>query len=279
MANSSREVIFNCLKLLLRPIINFCLKKNLKIQDLVEAAKIAYVDVSAESMEKEGVDINFSRISVMTGMQRREVRRLYTENPIIKKDTNLLHRVLNQWSQDPKFTTKNKKPRVLELEGMTSEFVELVQSVSTDLNPYTVLFELERIGAVEKEGTKVKMVSDVYIPEGVAEKFELLSTDSNNLICSVNENIFEDINPKNLHVTTFYDNISPDKINEIKNWFLQQGVKFHEEAREYLSKYDLDLNPALKDAVTDPKSKINEKEGFKAVVTTFSRIEGFQKRE
>lgn len=270
MTNNARELIFNCLKLLLKPVIRFCLKKNLKIQDLVEAIKVAFVEVSADDMEKEGVEINFSRISVMSGMQRREVRRLYTENPKIKKDTNLLHRVLNQWGIDPKFCGKNKKARTLELEGMSSEFIELVLSVSKDLNPYTVLFELERIGAIKRDGSKVKMISDVYIPENLLDKYELLSTDSDNLISSVNENIFEDLGQKNLHITTFYDNIRADKVEEIKSWFLNKGTQFHEEARNYLAQFDLDINPLKGSGLKD---KQNDGEGIKAVVTTFSRIE------
>lgn len=263
MSQSARQNLFLCLKLLLKPIAKFSLKRSLRIQELLEAAKVAFVEAAAEEMERDGLEINFSRISVMTGLQRREVRRLYTDNPNLKQDSNFLHRVLNQWSQDPKFLMKNKRPRTLELDGVNSEFVELVSSVSKDLNPYTVLFELERTGSVKKDGNKIKLVSDVFVPKDIEDKFTLLGEDTNTLIEGVSENIFDDIVPKNLHVTTYYDNICMDKVTEIKNWFLDKGEKFHDEARKFLSKYDKDLNPALDE----------QKGGVKASITTFSKIE------
>lgn len=42
------------------------------------------------------------------------------------------------------------------------------RSVSKDLNPYTVLFELERIGAVERLSMQARLCAQVATPRGDA---------------------------------------------------------------------------------------------------------------
>ena len=200
----------------------------------------------------------------MTGVHRVDVRRLHTLKSAPKKSKNIIHSIIEQWQHNPQFTSKSGKPRVLSFQSGEGEFTELVHSVSVDLNPYTVLFELERGKSIERTHRGIKFTDPVFKPQGdVREKCHLMAQDTEHLLLAVNENIFEKPKKPNYHILTEYDNIVEDAVPEIREWFLVQGSMFHDRARKFLSRFDKDLNPSLK----------KKKGGVRAVLGGFSRVE------
>ena len=247
----------------------------MRLQELLELLKAAYVDVARQELSSQGENSNISRISVMTGVHRRDVTRLVEENPQIKRSTNVISRVLNLWQHDSRFTTKTREPRVLSFEGKENDFVLLVSLVSNDLNPYTVLFELERTGAVEKSERGLRLLSKIAVPEGdVEEGFELLGSDEDDLFKGVSENILSPQEIPNLHLKTEYDNIPLDNIAEIRDWFLREGSLFHERARAYLAKFDRDFQTVISRGTGGNKISGGKVEGrARVALGTFSLTE------
>jgi len=234
-----------------------------KIQDLEEAIKQVYLDLAATSLEAENESVNVSKLSVMTGIHRRDVDRLFKRTDETRYGSDLLTRVIGQWQGDRRFSSKGR-PRSLNVEGKDSEFVDLVNSVSKNLNPYTILAELERSGVVERIGSKIKLISrSLQISGDEIEAFSLVAKDSEDLILAVEANVKESNSLKNLHIHTEYDNISEESLATIRHWFLERGKIFHQEARDFLSSHDLDLNPDLK----------GEKGGYRAAICAFSFTE------
>ena len=173
-------------------------------------------------------------------------------------------RVVGRWRTDHAFITKGKKPRVLSFGKEDSEFNDLVNRISKDLNPATVLFELERVRAVEKTTKGLKLKIESYVPKGnVEDGFRILAQDSEDLIGSVEENVLEINEIPNLHARTEYDSIRPEHIPEIRRWLIREGHLLHQRARNFISQYDQDINP-------DPKF---EGEGQKVVFGTFSKMD------
>src|SRR5262245_45968871 len=133
-----------CLVSLLKPLVRFLLRRGVRLQEAAELLKAAYIDVAREELTRSAQSPNISRVAVMTGVHRKDVTRLLSENRELKSSSNLVARVLNLWQHDARFTTKAGEPRTLSYEGKENDLVTLVSAVSQDLNPYTVLFELER---------------------------------------------------------------------------------------------------------------------------------------
>ena len=148
-----RKLLLEGLKQLLRPVARFCLNRSIKIQDAGEMLKYAFLEIAKEELQRDAKLVSNSRLSVMTGLHRRDVVRLLLDGVEISESAPLLLRVIGQWQQDSRFADKKGHPKSLSIEGKKSEFVDLVQSISKDLNPYTVLFELERVGAVRRVDT------------------------------------------------------------------------------------------------------------------------------
>ena len=154
MKAPTEKVVQYALGKVLRPLIRFCLRRSIKIQDVVSVIKREFVSVAREELEAKQLEESVSKISVMTGLQRADVSRVVKqkeEDPAGK--ASVIGKVISQWRHDKRFTTKNGEPRELICKGKTSEFAQLVQSVSKYINPYTVFFELERLGYIEQPHT------------------------------------------------------------------------------------------------------------------------------
>ena len=154
------------LGLILKPIVRFCLKRSVKFQEFSEIARHVFVQSAADEITSDGHEVNVSRISVATGMQRRDVTRIWKSQPEIKEPQTVLRSVVGQWRSDKRFCDKSGQPKPLSFKGKESQFSELVKSVSQDVNVYTVLFELERIEAVSKRAESLVLLADTVVPKG-----------------------------------------------------------------------------------------------------------------
>ena len=258
MKKDLRNILLECLRHLLRPVVKFCLRRSLSIQDLVEMAKTVFIEIAVEELKKRNKKINTSKLSVMTGLRRREVDRFYKEKPVANDRTSIITKVIGKWSQNNKFSTKKGRARVLTYEGDNSQFSKLVRSISNDIKPGTVLSELERLAAIEKTSRGLKLIIDAYVPKNDPEEgYNLLAMDAEDLALAVEENIFDAPKIPNLHGTTEYDNIPSRHVPALKKWLLFEGSKFHQKVRAHIAKLD---------------KNTNSKGNFRVVFGSFSRI-------
>lgn len=139
---------------LLLPIGRLMLKGGLGIGDLIRAAKRAYVRAAIAYVTPVGLRVNASRVSVITGLTRKEVTSIVNEikgTPTTRrgeiKEQRAL-RVLRGWQLDPRFCDNKGEPARLPLRGDRRSFSALVREYGGDVTPNSVLQELERINAV-----------------------------------------------------------------------------------------------------------------------------------
>ena len=238
------QLLRTCLVLLLKPVAAFCLRHSVRLQDVVEALKEALVASARTELSKTGHKHTASRLSAMTGVYRSEVARLSRNSSSARQRAGIIVKVMGLWQTHADYLTKAGLPRVLECESEDSEFYSLVQSVSRDMNPKTILFELQRVGAVERTKQGAKLMLGSYEPRGDEQAiFQILSEDMEDLICAVEENAFDPSEVKNLHARTVYDRVRADRAKEIREWLLREGHALHAKARNLLSGCDQDICP------------------------------------
>lgn len=255
-----RDIFVRALFKLLLPVVEWCIKHGIKIQDFNDLAKRAFITVAKEELQREGQKYSRSRVSVMTGIQRRDIAKFESGDSSKAEPAHFLTKLIGQWLNDKSYHSKDGSPRILSIE----EFNNLVQSISSDLNPYTALFELERLKAVSKQEGNVRLIAEVFVPnEDIDSKLTFLAEDVSDLFSCVDTNTFESPELPHLHIRTDYDNISAEDLGVIKDWILDYGMKSHKEIRDFLSQFDKDLNPTL-----------HKKEGgVRVSVCTFSNVE------
>lgn len=258
MKKLTPEIKYSFLRMALVPIARFCLRHSLKLQDVQSVLKDVLVNESKILLENEAAEISDSKISLITGVHRKDVASLKSGAKADTPKADLMTKVLGQWQVDKEFST-NGRPRKLSCVGIESEFVNLVKKVNKEINPYTVLFELERAGLVEKNGSYVKTLTKEYIPAANAEEiFETYIADGSDLLSAVENNSINK-QEKFFHLRTQFDNIPKSSLPEINSWVFSEGEKFHKKVRSKLAKFDRDTS----------KSKVKDQETVRVAVTLF----------
>lgn len=246
MKPASRKTISQILRVLLKPLARFCINHGVRIQDLSDFIKGALLDAAVDELEQGGTKATVSRLAAITGMQRRDVEKFRDKEVELDDSRDLIRKVIGMWQSGTDFTTQAGAPRVLSYGTDDSEFADLARAVSKDLNSATILFELERLGIVEKTSRGVRLALDSYSPRGDAEAgFKVVAEDVHDLIHSAQDNLFTESVPPQLHVRTNYDKVRSEAIPEIKQWLLKEGHAFHARARDFISQFDQDINPVL----------------------------------
>jgi hypothetical protein len=140
----------------LSPIAQVLLQKQIGIGAFVLAVKLAYLCAAIRALPPRARP-NISRLSVVTGMTRKEVALLlrYRENavdvrpPSMSREQRAL-KVIRGWESDPIFRTRNGQPAQLDIRRGSPNFVALVRAYGGDVTPAAVLKELERTSAVTR---------------------------------------------------------------------------------------------------------------------------------
>jgi len=129
------------------------------IDELVRAAKRAYLRAAMDTVLPHDRRVNVSRLSVATGMTRKEVSALLNSSMGTQQGGNRRSgeqralRVLRGWLTDPRFQNRNGYPDVLSYRGPKKSFTFLVKLYGGDVTPKSVLRELERMNILRTTQT------------------------------------------------------------------------------------------------------------------------------
>ncbi len=157
MGESIKLTLLRAYQVLLGPLIRILLRQGISYAEFSEIAKAVYVEVALKDFKVAGRKATRTRVAVITGLTRKEVKRVIDEavkdryEP--KSKFSRLGRVLVGWHTDTDFTGPYGLP--LELQYETNNpgeltFAELVKRHSGDMSPRSILDELVRVGAVRE---------------------------------------------------------------------------------------------------------------------------------
>ncbi|MFV1982912.1 MAG: DUF6502 family protein [Thiohalomonadales bacterium] len=178
---------------MLNPIVRMLLHYEVSHSEFVELAKLAYVNVAFEFFSIEKRKKTNSRVSVITGLSRKEVVRLSSieigDEPVTKGPVNRARRVIGGWLSDTDFLDENDEPKILPLRGEVISFDELATRYSGGITARAILDELIRVSAVEKiDKEHVKLTHYGYLPND--DDVQMISVLSNHVGDHLNTTIF-----------------------------------------------------------------------------------------
>ena len=154
MQDTIQRQILNALLLFLRPIARALLRAGIGYREFAEISKSAFVDIATKDYGLRGRPTNISRVAVMTGLTRKEVRRLRDkasagEETLVLRSTPMSI-ILHRWFTDREFLQASGKPAVLRFDGPEPSFSHLVRKHGGDIPPGAMRTELKRINAVRE---------------------------------------------------------------------------------------------------------------------------------
>jgi len=139
--------------------------------DVSRLIKEIYIDVAARDFRLDGKRVTDSRLSLLTGLQRRDIRSLRAISEIADREEpggGYLPRVLARWQGDAAFCDSSGQPSTLPRIVASEEacFDSLVAAVSRDVHPRTILDELIRLGLVSFDPVSdtVALTANAFLP-------------------------------------------------------------------------------------------------------------------
>ena len=149
-----RQAAFSAFAVAVRPLVRILLRCGVTWKEVAELLKAVYVDVASVDYGKRGRPANASRVAILTGLSRRDVKRARDRLASTAPDAlapiakiNHASRVLTGWFQDRDFLDAKGKPRLLELAGERG-FEGLAKRYAQDIPSTALLKELKSVDAV-----------------------------------------------------------------------------------------------------------------------------------
>lgn len=175
MQDIIQQQILGAFLIVLRPIARILLRFGIGFREFSETAKTAFVDVASSDYGLRGRPTNISRVAVMTGLTRKEVRRLRDKidigEPTVNVKSTPLTEVLHRWYSESEFLDSSGHPAILPFNGDRASFANLVKRFGGDIPPGAMRTELKRVGAIEvSKSGNLKIVKRSVRPEGIHDR-------------------------------------------------------------------------------------------------------------
>jgi hypothetical protein len=209
---------------LLRPLVRLLVARGITFPAITDLLRELYVNVAEYDFALAGKEQTDSRVSLLTGIHRKEVRRLrgagapVSAVPAVVSRTS---RIIARWIADPAFTDPQGHPLPLPrtAEGNASSFETLVSGITRDVRPRAVLDEwLDRGLAFTDAQDQIVLAEAAYVPRGDGAEGPQLYYFGRNLhdhIAAAVANIVGD-RPRFLERAVHYDGLSKDLATKLE---------------------------------------------------------------
>ena len=239
---------------MLRPLVKLLLRYQISYTALTPIIKQLYVDVADKEFPIEGKKQTESRLSLLTGIHRKEIKRLradeFEENEV-PESVSLGGQMVAFWLSTRGYHKKgipNPIPRQSTKPEDVS-FETLVETVGhQDIRPRAVLDEWLRLGMVEiNEEDKVVLKEEAFIPQqDFDEKLFYWQRNLKDHLATASHNLSAENDEARLERSVYYGDLSQEAVNELHELYKKESMKvlkkMNEKALQLKSKKPGDLN-------------------------------------
>jgi len=238
---------------LMKPVVRLLLQHNIPFGTFAELIKHTYVQVARETLTLPGKKLSDSRVSVVTGIPRKDIKR-YAQSPDrddkeIFREHNRAARVLTGWIQDRDYNDAERRPLDLpmEAEGEGPSFTSLVQKYSGGIPPRAILDECMRIEAVRKmEDKTLRLVSFGYLPSrDELDQIQVLSREVADFLDCIDHNLRSELEESYLQLSVRCDNLPEECLDKLRREGGDRGRQFLQDMAGSISRYDRDQNDTV----------------------------------
>ncbi len=245
MHDKSKNVVLLALLKALRPVARFLMKSGIGYREFSEIGKSAFVDVATSDYGLRGRPTNISRVAVMTGLTRKEVRRLRDKissgNQVDMARVIPPAEILSRWHSDSDYLDSAGRPLTLDFGGATPSFAGLVKKYGGDIPPGAMRTELKRVGAVtDDDSGRLTVQMKFFRPFDLDEQMaRALSQAMYGLALNIDHNIAErDRGETWVERTAFSARIRNGDNSRVRRISQDRAIEFVESVSDLFSAYE-----------------------------------------
>jgi hypothetical protein len=243
MNNNIQTRVLRAIYSTLRPITRLLIRFGITYSQFAEVAKIAFVVEASQEKDTVGRLLNASRISVKTGISRKEVRRIRElrlrsgRSNVWVDGSAVPAQLLHLWYTDTTYLDSAGQPRPLPMVGPSPSFAELVGRVSGDVPIGAVRAELKQAGAIADldDGT-VRALKQYYVPGSFDEKALTAIVGSLFTLAATTEHNAnpERTSPGYLQRFAYSRSLQGETMDQFRRWSRVQATDFIESMDRWL---------------------------------------------
>ena len=159
----SDPLALTALDRILRPLVRLAMARGVGFPALADRLKTLYVQEAGALFVARGEKVTDSRIALLAGLQRREVKARRGGEPTTGRDGGVLPRILARWMAGLPYA-EGSVPRPLPRRGDGS-FEALVAEISRDMHPRSALDGLLQLGSVSvDDDDRIVLETSALIP-------------------------------------------------------------------------------------------------------------------
>lgn len=241
MEDKRRGALFTAIRRIVRPLALFLLRNSITYREFAELSKEVWVDAAVNTFGLRGRPTNTSRVALMTGLTRKEVKRLrdtlsqdnQPRDPIFSRPL----RIVELWRQNPRYLDESGRPAEIPFDGADVSFVSLAREVGGDVPPHAILRELRRHGNVtQQQDGSLKLEDRVFLPtEESLESINMAGNAIGNLIDTLAFNLNPDrVLPARVQRQVYSDRLSRDSADALRNLAERRGTELLIELDDWL---------------------------------------------
>jgi len=237
---------------ILKPLVRILLRHGISYNTFADLAKWAYIDVATREFALPGRKQTTSRVSILTGLTRKEVKRIselkHPEDQASAERYNRAARVIAAWQREGEFLESDGQPKDLPIAGEEASFTELVRRYSGDIPVRAIKDELLRVGAVEElPDGRLRLLARAYIPKkSEKDKIHILGTDVAFLISTIDHNLQTQVSEPFFQRKVAYDNLPQEILPQFRLLAAKKAQNLLEKLDKWLAQHDRDTNPEIK---------------------------------
>ena len=217
---------------LLRPLVRLMMQSGLTFPVLAETLRRLFVEIAARDILTDPKTRTDSRISLLTGVHRKEIRRLreLPPDPVDAPDiVTLVSQIVARWIGGAPFTDAQGRPRPLPRVATAAtdsdaqvepSFADLVASVTTDIRPRAVLDDLLDHNVVFMDAQdRVQLNDDAFIPRpGGEEQLFYFARNLHDHVAAATANISAAGTALFLDRSVHYDRLTPAQAQALREY-------------------------------------------------------------
>jgi len=247
----SKRQTLGFLGAVLEPVIRLMLRVGVTWREFSELSKAKFVDVATAEFGIRGRPTNISRVAILTGLDRREVRRLRSSAPetSAKGYQSKASQILSAWFHDADFHDADGSPAPLPIEGDGASFTELMRRHAPALPAMAMIKELKSAGAIEElEDGRLRALKRAYVPVGIsAERLRLWSSVLADIANTIEHNLNRDAStPARFERRALHLRVDPDALPEFRALLETEGQALLERIDDWL-----DAHQSVRSAAAD----------------------------
>jgi len=245
--NKTQEALVKAVTLLCKPLIRLLIEKGLTFPQFRDLMKILYVDVANETFTENGNQPSDSRIFVLTGVHRKDIKRIReqsnTPDQTINNAASLNGEIVARWISMPEYLDKKGKPRKLLRSKNNNQagFEQLVSSVNKDVRPKVILDEWLRLNMVSIKDDYIVLRRTAYVSnKEFNDMAYYLGHNVHDHLASCVNNILVTDNPM-IERSVYYASLTENSVNKLRSIANKKGNELLQHLNKQAIKlYDTD---------------------------------------